>query len=183
MSPHKGLVAIASVPRGKRVAATARPALGLQDGSAARGSDHQALVRFLNRALATEIVCALRYRRHHFMARSLGSKRIAEEFLLHADEDLSQADLIAERITQLGGEPDFAPGTLQERSHLEYVAVGSVAEMVRENLAAKQLTINNYRGLIEYLGEEDPTTRRLLEGLLGVEQAHAAELLELLQDE
>ena len=141
------------------------------------------LVRLLNKALATEIVCVLRYRRHHFMARRLGSNRIAEEFLLHADEELSQADLLAERIVQLGGEPDFAPQTLQERTHVEYSAVPAAADMHQEILVAKIGAINSYRGLIDCIGESDPITRRLLEGILGVEQAHHEELLELLPDD
>jgi len=145
--------------------------------------DREAALRGLNAALATEIVCLLRYRRHHFIARSLGSYRIAEEFLVHADEELSHADLIAERIVRLGGEPDFAPDTLQSRSHSRYRAVASVIEMVRENLGAKHIAIDSYRRLIEFIGEDDPTTRRMLEGILGVEAAHAEELLELLQDE
>jgi bacterioferritin len=145
--------------------------------------DRKAVVGFLNEALATEIVCALRYRRHHFMARGRASQRIAEEFLVHADEELSHADVIAERIVQLGGEPDFAPDTLKERSHAEYVASSSVVEMVRENLLAQRVAIDSYRGLIEYLGENDPTTCRMLEGIIGVKAAHADELLDLLQND
>ena len=145
--------------------------------------DRTAVVRFLNEALATEIVCALRYRRHHFMARGLASQRIADEFLVHADEELAHADVIAERIIQLGGEPDIAPDTLKARSHAEYVAAGSVVEMVRENLLAQRVAIDSYRGLIQYLGENDPTTRRMLEGIVAVEEAHADELLDLLQND
>jgi bacterioferritin len=144
-------------------------------------ADRDAVLRFLNEALASEIVCVLRYRRHHFTARSQAATRIAEEFLVHADEELAHADLIAERIVQLGGEPDFAPGSLQERSRAQYVAVASLVEMVRENLVAARILIDCYRGLLDYLGKHDPTTRRMLEGILGVEEAHADELLELLQ--
>ncbi len=143
--------------------------------------DRKAVLRLLNEALATEIVCMLRYRRHHFMARSLGNGRIAEEFLVHADEELAQADLIADRIVQLGGEPDFAPDTLKERSHAEYLPATTVVEMLREDLVAERIAIDSYRSLIQYLGESDPTTRRMLEGILGVEEAHADELLDLLQ--
>lgn len=142
--------------------------------------DRDTLLRFLNEALATELVCVLRYRRHHFMAR-IHSSRIAQEFLIHADEKLSHADQIAERIVQLQGEPDFAPDTLCNRSHARYVAATTVAEMISENLAAERTAINTFRTLIEYLGETDPTTRRMLEGILGVEEAHADELLDLLQ--
>ena len=143
--------------------------------------DRTTVLRLLNEALATALVCVLRYRRHHFMARDLASKRIAEEFLVHADEELSHADLIAERIVQLGGQPDFAPATLQERSRARYVAVDSVDDMLREDLAAERIAIDRYRGLIEYVGEHDPTTRRMLEGIVGVEEAHADELSDLLQ--
>jgi bacterioferritin len=143
--------------------------------------DRAAVLGFLNEALATEIVCVLRYRRHHFMARGLASKRIAEEFLVHSDEELSHADLIADRIVQLGGEPDFSPGTLTRRSHAEYVPASSIVEMIKENLVAERIAIDSYRGLIEYIGEDDPTTRRMLEGILGVEEAHADELADLLQ--
>ena len=142
---------------------------------------HRELLRFLNEALATKIVCVLRYRRHHFMARGGAAKRIAEEFLVHSDEELSHADLIAERIVQLGGEPDFSPATLTQRSHAEYLPAASIVEMIKENLVAERIAIDRYRGLIEHIGETDPTTRRMLEGILGVEEAHADELADLLQ--
>jgi bacterioferritin len=144
--------------------------------------DRPALLQFLNEALATELICVLRYRRHHFMARSVAAKRIAEEFLVHADEELAHADLIAERIVQLGGAPDFAPGSLSARSHAEYGAGNTLVEMVRENLVAARIAIDSYRAQIEHLGESDRVTRRMLEGILGVQEAHADELLELLAD-
>jgi bacterioferritin len=143
--------------------------------------DRKAVLRLLNEALATQIVCMLRYRRHHFMARALAAQRIAEEFLVHADEELAHADLIAERIVQLGGEPDFAPDTLKERSHAEYVPGTTIVEMIRENLVAKRIAITSYQELIEYLGKNDPPTHRMLEGIVGIAEAHAAELLDLLQ--
>jgi len=143
----------------------------------------EAVLGLLNEALATEIVCMLRYRRHHFMARTLAAQRSAEEFLVHADEELAHADLIAERLIQLGGEPDFAPDTLKARSHAQYVAASSIVEMVRENLVAERIAIESYRALLEQLGENDPTTRRMLEGILGVKEAHADELLDLLQSD
>jgi bacterioferritin len=154
-----------------------------QKGAAAESyrGDRPTVLRLLNEALATALVCGLRYRRHHFMARDLASKRIAEEFLVHADEELSHADLIAERIVQLGGQPDFAPATLQQRSHAQYVAVDSVIDMLREDIVAERIAIDSYRGLIEYVGEHDATTRRMLEGILAVERAHADELSDLLQ--
>jgi bacterioferritin len=143
--------------------------------------DSEQTISILNEALATEIVCVLRYRRHHFTARGLGATRIAEEFLVHADEELAHADLIAERIMQLGGEADFAPATLQERSRAQYLAVTSIVEMLRANLVAARIAIDCYRGLIDSLGKDDPTTRRMLQGILGVQEAHAEELLDLLQ--
>ncbi len=170
MSPPKALAAVALTHRSQRLIPISRP------------PEHHAVVRFLNRVLATEIVCALRYRRHGVIARSLGAVRTAERFLAHADEDMVQADLIAERIVQLGGEPDFAPATLQQRSHLEYVAVATVAEMVQENLAAKHLMINNYSALIDYLRDDDPITRGMIEDILRLEQKHANQLIELLKD-
>lgn len=182
MSASKVTAAVTPLAARKRLR-TGRQEIGPQGRREIYGGDRPAMVGFLNQALATAIVCALRYRRHHFTARSLGANRIAEEFLLHADEELSQADLLAERIMQLGGEPDFAPDTLNERSHLEYVEGSSVAEMIRENLAAKRIAINAYRSLLEYIGEDDPTSRRMLEGVLALEQSHADELLDLLQDE
>jgi bacterioferritin len=136
---------------------------------------------FLNAALATKILCGLRYRRHHFMARGLAAKRIAEEFLVHSDEELAHADLLAERIVQLGGEPDFSPAALTRGGHVEYSPACSIVDMIKENLVAERVAIDSYRGLIESLGEDDPTTRRILEGILGVEEAHADELDELLQ--
>src|ERR1700733_12063545 len=110
--------------------------------------DRTTVLRRLNEALATALVCVLRYRRHHFMARDVASRHIAEEFLVHADEELSHADSIAERIVQLGGQPDFAPATPPERSHARYVAVDSVGDMLREDLVAERIAIERYRGLI-----------------------------------
>jgi bacterioferritin len=165
----------------KRLARLARTDVKLGVVTDLYRGDRKAVLRLLNEALATEIVCMLRYRRHHFMARNLANARIAEEFLVHADEELAQADLIADRIIQLGGEPDFAPDTLKERSHAEYLPATTVVEMLREDLVAERVAIDSYRSLIQYLGESDPTTRRMLEGILGVEEAHADELLDLLQ--
>jgi bacterioferritin len=183
MHARKPIASVASFAERKRVP---RKAPGDLERAAAPDTyhgDRQTVLRWLNNALATELVCVLRYRLHRSMARGLGADRIAEEFLLHADEELSQADMIAERIVQLGGEPDFAPDTLQARSHLQYVSVASISEMVRENLAAKRLAMESYVAFLQYLGEDDPTTRRMLESILSVEQAHADELTELLQDD
>ena len=142
--------------------------------------DRKAVLRLLNDALATKIVCMLRYRRHHFMARGLAAQRIAEEFLVHADEELAHADLIAERMVQLGGEPDFAPETLQPRSHAQYVAASSIIEMVRENLVAERIAVETYLEIARWLGTDDPTTRRVIENILQKEEEHAEDMSTLL---
>lgn len=136
----------------------------------------------LNRALATELVCMLRYRRHHFMARGIHAASIAGEFLVHAQQEQDHADRIAARIVQLGGEPDFAPDGLAARSHAEYVAAGSLVDMVREDLVAERIAIDSYRELAQYLGDGDPTTRRMIEDILAVEEEHADELGDFLAD-
>jgi bacterioferritin len=156
----------------------------IEEGAVTVGytADRTEVVRLLNEALATELVCVLRYRRHHFMARGIDSKSIADEFLVHANEELSHADLIAERIVQLGGEPDFAPNTLTGRSHAEYVAATSLVDMIKENLVAERIAIDSYRELVAYLGNQDPTTSQMLKGILAVEEEHADELSDLLVD-
>ena len=156
----------------------------IEEGSVTAGyaADRDAVLKLLNEALATEIVCVLRYRRHYFMARGIHSKGIAEEFLTHSNEELGHADQIAERIVQLGGEPDFAPDSLTGRSHAEYVAGKTLVGMIREDLVAERIAIDSYRGMIEYIGDKDPTTSELLKGVLAVEEEHADELADLLQD-
>jgi bacterioferritin len=144
-------------------------------------ADRQKVLQLLNEALATEIVCTLRYRHDHFVARGLKAKIAAGEFLEHANEELSHADLIAERIVQLGGEPDLDPQTLIARSHAEYRLGKTLEEMVRENLVAERIAIDSYREMVTYCGNEDPTTRRLLEEILGVEEEHAEDLVSMLQ--
>jgi bacterioferritin len=183
MAATKLIAAVSSLAASQRHRALARQDIGRGGRTDLYRGNRPAVLGFLNKLLATEIVCALRYRRHHFTARSLGAERIAEEFLLHADEELSQADLIAERIVQLGGEPDFAPDTLNARSHLGYVAADSVAEMIRENLAAKRIAIDTYQELIDYVGDNDPATRRMLEGILALEHSHSDELQELCESQ
>lgn len=150
--------------------------------TAGYAADRQAVLGLLNEALATEIVCVLRYRRHYFMARGIHSKGIAGEFLVHSNEELGHADQIAERIVQLGGEPDFAPDSLTGRSHAEYVAGKTLVGMIKEDLVAERIAIDSYRGMIEYIGEQDPTTSDMLKGILAVEEEHADELADLLQD-
>lgn len=144
-------------------------------------ADRNVVLKMLNDALATELVCVLRYRRHYFMAKGLESKSIAEEFLTHSDQELGHADQIAERIVQLGGEPDLSPATLLARSHAEYVEADNLVDMIKEDLVAERIAIDSYREMIQYLGANDSTTRRVLEGILQVEEEHAEELSDFLQ--
>ncbi len=155
----------------------------VDDGAVTAGyaADRGSVVKLLNDALATEIVCVLRYRRHYFMARGIDSQSVAAEFLAHSNEEQGHADQIAERIVQLGGEPDFSPGSLAGRSHAEYVAGNSLVDMIREDLVAERIAIDSYRDAIRYLGGDDPTTRRMLEGILAVEEEHADDMADLLQ--
>lgn len=154
----------------------------LDDGAvtAGYGERREAVLALLDAALATEIVCMLRYRRHHFMARGIHARGVAEEFLLHSNEEQGHADLLAERITQLGGEPNLAPDTLSGRSHAQYVEGDSLSEMIRENLVAERIAIDSYREAIAFVGDGDPTTRRLLELILATEEEHADELANML---
>jgi bacterioferritin len=149
--------------------------------TAGYGADRKAVLKLLNDSLATEIVCVLRYRRHHFMASGIHSQSVAAEFLVHSNEEQGHADLIAARIVQLGGEPDFSPDTLTARSHAEYVEGTTLADMIRENLVAERIAIDSYRNFIRYVGEGDSTTRRLLETILAVEEEHADDLADLLR--
>jgi len=146
------------------------------------GADRATVLKLLNESLATEIVCVLRYRRHHFMAKGIQSKSIADEFLAHSNEEQGHADQLAERIVQLGGEPDFSPEGLASRSHAEYVEGATLLDMIREDLVAERIAIDSYRDFIRYLDDQDPTTRRMLESILAVEEQHADELADLLQD-
>jgi bacterioferritin len=157
----------------------------IEDGAVTAGyrADRKTVVKLLNEALATEIVCVLRYRRHHFMAAGLNAQSVAAEFLLHANEEQGHADLIAARIVQLGGEPDFSPEGLTERSHAEYVAGEDLLEMIREDLVAERIAIDSYGEMIRYLGSDDPTTRRMLEGILAMEEEHADDLVSLLEEQ
>lgn len=148
--------------------------------TATYSADRIEVLKLLNDALATELVCVLRYRRHHFMARGIQSKAIAAEFLTHSNEELGHVDLLAARIVQLGGEPDFAPDQLSARSHAEYVTGNSLSDMIKEDLIAERIAIDSYRELIHYLGELDPTTSQMLKTILAVEEEHADELADLL---
>ncbi len=155
----------------------------IEEGAVTAGysADRTEVLKLLNEALATEIVCVLRYRRHHFMARGIDAKSTADEFLVHSDEEQGHADRIAERIVQLGGAPDFAPDSLVSRSHAEYVAGETLVEMIKEDLVAERIAIDSYREMIQYLGDKDPTTSQMLKGILAVEEEHADELSDLLQ--
>lgn len=144
------------------------------------GADREVVLKLLNEALATEIVCALRYKRHYYMAAGPNSDAAAAEFLEHAKQEEEHADLIAARIVQLGGEPDFSPDTLTARSHAEYVAGKDLVEMIKEDLVAERIAIDSYREMVTFLGEGDPTTRRMLEEILAVEEEHAEDLASLL---
>lgn len=145
------------------------------------GADRETVLALLNAALATELVCVLRYKRHYFSAKGLTSASVAEEFLEHAHEEEHHADQFADRITQLGGEPDFSPGTLEARSHAEYVEGESLIDMIKEDLVAERIAIESYREAVQYLGDKDPTTRRLFEEVLAVEEEHADDLVSLIQ--
>jgi bacterioferritin len=143
-------------------------------------ADREAVLRLLNEALATEIVCTLRYRRHFFMANGVQAEAIKEEFRTHALEEQAHADLIAARIVQLDGEPNFDPAGLAERSHAEYVAGKSLDDMIREDLIAERVAIDSYKEMISFLGADDPTTKRMLEEILAKEEEHAEDLSSML---
>ncbi|HTJ98865.1 MAG TPA: ferritin-like domain-containing protein [Bordetella sp.] len=155
---------------------------GLEDGAVTDTyrADRPTVLRMLNEALATELVCVLRYKRHFFMARGMNAEPVAAEFAEHATEEQQHADSIAERIVQLGGAPDMNPANLAQRSHSEYVEASTLEDMIKENLVAERIAIDSYRQMIDYIGENDPTTRRLLEGILAVEEEHADDLSDFL---
>jgi bacterioferritin len=161
----------------------ARARQHIEEGAVTSGyaADRDAVIKLLNEALATEIVCTLRYRRHYFMAKGIHSQSVAEEFLQHSNEEQQHADRIAERIVQLGGEPDFSPEGLAGRSHAEYIEAGSLIEMIKEDLVAERVAIESYGEMIRYIGDKDPTSRRVLEEILAVEEEHAEELADLLE--
>lgn len=142
--------------------------------------DRENVIKLLNVALATEIVCVLRYKRHYFMASGLESSAVADEFLVHAGEEQAHADEIATRITQLNGEPDLNPEGMLSRSHSEYVEGESLKDMIREDLIAERVAIESYSDMIRYIGDSDPTTRRMLEGILAKEEEHAQDMSDLL---
>jgi len=145
-------------------------------------ADRDVVLKLLNEALATEIVCTLRYKRHYFMAKGIHAEGVAAEFLEHANDEQQHADQIAARITQLGGAPDFSPESLVTRSHAEYVEGETLEEMIKEDLVAERIAIDSYREMIVYFGDADPTSRRLLEEILAKEEEHADDLANLLED-
>ena len=155
----------------------------IEEGAVTPGylGDRRAVITLLNVALATEIVCVLRYRRHYLMADGIHADPVKAEFLEHATEEQAHADGICERIRQLGGEPDLAPSGLLSRSHTEYQEGSSLVEMIREDLVAERIAIESYKEMIAFTGEADPTTRRLFEWILGQEEKHADDLADLLR--
>lgn len=154
----------------------------IKNGAVTEGyqADRENVIRLLNEALATEIVCVLRYKRHYFMAHGIHSQAVAAEFQEHAGEEQQHADQIAERIVQLGGEPNFNPEGLTARSHAEYVEGGSLVDMIKEDLVAERIAIESYSEMARYFGEKDPTTRRMIESILAMEEQHAEDLASLL---
>jgi bacterioferritin len=144
-------------------------------------ADRAVVVKLLNEALATEIICVLRYKRHYYMAKGIHAEAVATEFQEHAAEEQHHADQIAERITQLGGAPDFSPEGLATRSHAEYVEGDSLEDMIKEDLVAERIAIDSYREMVEYFGTKDITSRRLMEEILAKEEEHADDLATLLE--
>ncbi|CAK0758000.1 bacterioferritin [Gammaproteobacteria bacterium] len=156
----------------------------IEDGAVTAGyrAERETVIQLLNEALATEIVCILRYKRHFFMASGINADAVAQEFLQHANEEQTHADQIAARIVQLKGAPDFNPEGLTTRSHAEYVEGDTLLDMIREDLVAERIAIDSYGEMIRYLADRDSTTRRMLEGILAMEEEHADDLSSLLED-
>jgi bacterioferritin len=164
-----------------RIRASAREQLGAGAVTAAYRADRERVIAVLNEALATEIVCVLRYRNHHFMAAGIHAQSIAQEFLEHATEEQAHADSIAARINQLGGVPNFDPEGLVARSHSEYREGTTIESMIRENLVAERIAIETYTAIARWLGDDDSTTRRLIEDILKMEEEHADDLANLMK--
>ena len=155
----------------------------IEDGAVTEGYkvNRETAVKILNEALATEIVCVLRYRRHYFMATGIHAEGVAAEFLQHSNEEQGHADEIAARIVQLNGAPDLNPQGLLSKSHAEYVEGTTLTDMIKEDLIAERIAIDSYREMIRYFGNDDPTSRRMLEGILAMEEEHADDLVSLLE--
>ncbi|MEO7934770.1 MAG: DUF892 family protein [Dokdonella sp.] len=145
-------------------------------------ADRETVIKILNEALATEIVCVLRYKYHYYMASGINAQSVAAEFLEHANEEQGHADRIAERITQLGGAPNLSPEGLLTRSHSDYVEGDDLVDMIKENLVAERIAIDSYREIVAYLGNADTTTRRIMEEILAVEEEHADDMNTLLEE-
>ena len=162
----------------------ARARMHIEKGAITEGylADREVVIKILNEALATELVCILRYKRHYFMASGINADSVAQEFLQHATEEQAHADEIATRIVQLRGEPNFNPEGLTMRSHAEYVEGDSLLDMIKEDLVAERIAIDSYGEMIRYIGDKDITTRRMLEGILAMEEEHADDLSSLLED-
>ena len=154
----------------------------IENGAVTEGytADRDTVVKLLNEALATELVCVLRYKRHYFMANGIHADSVAAEFLEHANDEQGHADQIAARIVQLGGAPNFNPEGLLTRSHAEYVEGDTLTDMIKEDLVAERIAIDSYRDMVRYFGNDDPTSRRMIEGILAVEEEHADDLVSLL---
>jgi len=150
----------------------------IQNGAVTEGysADRETVIKLLNEALATEIVCVLRYRRHYFMAAGINAESVAAEFLQHSNEEQGHADQISQRIVQLKGEPNLNPDGLLTRSHAEYVEGETLTDMIKEDLVAERIAIDSYREMITFFGNDDPTSRRMMEGILAVEEEHADDL-------
>jgi bacterioferritin len=155
----------------------------VENGAVTEGysADREEIIRLLNASLATELVCVLRYKRHYFMASGVKAQIAAEEFLEHATQEGEHADKLAERIVQLGGEPEFNPDLLSKNAHAQYVAGNNLKEMVYEDLVAERIAVDSYREIIQYIGDKDPTTRRLLEEILAQEEEHADDMADILE--
>ena len=148
----------------------------------AYGADRERVIDVLNTVLATELVCVLRYKRHYYMASGLNAAPVAAEFLQHANDEQGHADQVAMRITQLDGEPDFNPQGLADRSHADYAEGDTLLDMVKEDLVAERIAIGSYQEIVRWLGDDDPTTRNLIESILAVEEEHADDLLSILKE-
>jgi bacterioferritin len=145
------------------------------------GADRKRVIDVLNQVLATELVCVLRYKRHYYTATGINSGPVADEFLEHANEEQQHADMVARRIVQLGGDPDFSPEGLATRAHSEYDASSDLLQMVREDLVAERVAIASYQEIVRWLGDGDPTSRRVIEEILEKEEEHADDLLTILE--
>lgn len=156
----------------------------IEEGAVTEGytANRENVINILNEALATEIVCTLRYKSHYFRADGINANVAAAEFLEHANQEQEHADWLAERIVQLGGKPNFSPDGLLSRSHAEFIEGENLREMITEDLVAERIAIDSYREIIRYLGDDDPTSRRILEDILAQEEEHADDMAGLLQD-